>query len=58
MVTVQPSYKTSTFVMSERRFLGRSLSQEEPDLDPGPSGRDRGNLQKGGKRKTRETASG
>ena len=26
----------------EERFLRRSLSREEPDLDPGPSGRDRG----------------
>ena len=35
----------------------RGLSREGNDLDPGPSGRDRGNLQKGVFVKKRETAS-
>ncbi len=45
MVTAQPSKKTSTFV-SGGSASDRNLSREEPDLDPGLSGWDRGNLQK------------
>ncbi len=46
MVTAQSSKKHPLLSMEER-FLRRSLSRKEPDLDPGPSGRDRGNLQEG-----------
>ncbi len=45
-VTAQPSIKTSTFV-NGGSASDRNPSREEPDLDPGPAGRDRGNLQKG-----------